>query len=78
MLACFFWLLFLLLQLFEFAEVSIFCSYSFAEYCLIWEVSECTYDYSGLEPLLIPVCSSLYAQEPIEVDRVSLADRTTC
>lgn len=49
-----------------------------AEYCPIWEVSECTYDYSGLEPLLIPVCSSLYAQEPIEVDRVSLADRTTC
>ena len=42
-----------------------------AEYCPIWEVSECTYDYSGLEPLLIPVCSSLYAQEPIEVDRVS-------
>ena len=50
---------------------SIFCSYSFAEYCPIWEVSECTYDYSGLEPLLIPVCSSLYAQEPIEVDHVS-------
>ena len=44
-----------------------------AEYCPIWEVSECTYDYSGLEPLLIPVCSSLYAQEPIEVDRVSVA-----
>jgi hypothetical protein len=50
---------------------SIFCSYSFAEYCPIWEVSECTYDYSGLEPFLIRVCSSLYAQEPIEVDRVS-------
>ena len=49
-----------------------------AEYCPLWEVSEWTYDYSELEPLLIPVCSSLYAQEPIEVDRVSLADRTTC
>ena len=33
-----------------------------AEYCAIWEVSECTYDFSGLP---LPVCSSLYAQEPI-------------
>jgi hypothetical protein len=32
------------------------------EYCAIWEVSECTYDFSGLP---LPVCSSLYAQEPI-------------
>ena len=32
------------------------------EYCAIWEVSECTYDFNG-NPL--SVCSSLYTQEPI-------------
>jgi hypothetical protein len=33
-----------------------------AEYCAIWEVSECTYDFNGLP---LPVCTSLYTQEVI-------------
>jgi hypothetical protein len=33
-----------------------------AEYCAIWEVSECYYDFSGFP---LPVSSSFYAQEPI-------------
>jgi hypothetical protein len=33
-----------------------------AEYCAIWEVSECTYNFNGLP---LPVCTSLYAQEAI-------------
>jgi hypothetical protein len=50
------------------------------EYCAIWEVSECVYDFDGFP---LPVCSSLYAQVPIvlavktspgvEVDPVSEA-----
>jgi len=33
-----------------------------AEYCAIWEVSQCDYDFSGLP---LPVCSSIYARESI-------------
>ena len=32
-----------------------------AEYCAMWEVSDCYYDFNGLP---LPVCTSLYAQEP--------------
>jgi len=33
-----------------------------AEYCAIWEVSQCDYDFSGFP---LPVCSSIYARELI-------------
>ncbi|MEG4634656.1 hypothetical protein QUB56_34775 [Microcoleus sp. AR_TQ3_B6] len=56
-----------------------------AEYCTIWEVSECDYDFSG-SPL--PVSSSLYAQatktspgvevDPVKVRNVDYLDCPCC